>query len=220
MMLFSLLAILVILYFALEFMQRQRLKEGLENIADSNALILLGDSVINNANYVPADKSVVFLIKEKIPKTYNFAADGALIKNLYGQLDRIPADLLLNKKTTTAVISAGGNDILEATQPADLHKLADELMDFLKAFKTKFPQITNINILNLYQPANPKFESYSTIITKWNDILEKGAANQIVPYKVGDIYALVSGPEDFVYGYEPSIPGGQKIATLITRMPA
>lgn len=216
MMLFSLLAILVVIYFALDFAQ---LKEGLESIADSNALLLLGDSVIANGNYVPADKSVVFLIKEKVPETYNFAADGALIKNLYGQLDRIPADLLLNKKTTTAVISAGGNNILAAKQPADLPKIADELMDFLKAFKTKFPQITNINLLNLYQPANPKFEAYADTITKWNGILEKGADNHNVPYKIGDIYSLVSGPEDFVYGYEPSIPGGRKIATLIARMP-
>ena len=46
------------------------LKEGLTNI---NNVVLIGDSILNNSNYVPSGKSVVDILKTKTQKVFNFA---------------------------------------------------------------------------------------------------------------------------------------------------
>ena len=97
------------------------LKEGLTN---DNYVILMGDSVLNNANYVPEGKSVVDILKTKLSNVLNVSKDGATISDLYGQLDKIPTKL--NKAETYIFISAGGNDILSkgsSLSNADIRKL-------------------------------------------------------------------------------------------------
>jgi hypothetical protein len=83
------------------------LKEGLTN---NDKVILMGDSVLNNSNYVPLDKSVINILKTKTNNILNVAKDGATINDLYEQLDKIPMDF--NRADTYVFISVGGNDIL------------------------------------------------------------------------------------------------------------
>ena len=68
------------------------LKEGLKN---NDNIVLIGDSVLNNSNYVSAGKSVVEILKTKTPNVFNFSKDGATIRDCYEQIDKIP--LILNK---------------------------------------------------------------------------------------------------------------------------
>ena len=83
------------------------LKEGLTN---NNNIILMGDSVLNNSNYVPEGKSVYDNLKTKLNNVLNVAKDGATINDLYLQLEKIPIEL--NSSETFIFISAGGNNIL------------------------------------------------------------------------------------------------------------
>ena len=62
------------------------LKEGLTN---NNYLVLMGDSVLNNANYVSSGKSVFDILKTKTTNILNVAKDGAVINDLYNQLEQI-----------------------------------------------------------------------------------------------------------------------------------
>ena len=78
------------------------LKEGLTN---NNNIILMGDSVLNNSNYVPEGKSVYDNLKTKLNNVLNLAKDGATINDLYLQLDKIPIEL--NSPETFIFISAG-----------------------------------------------------------------------------------------------------------------
>ena len=98
-------------------------KEGLTN---NDNIILIGDSVLNNSNYVSSGTSVADILKTKTDKVFNFAKDGATISDCYGQLDKIPTQL--NKTNTYVFISAGGNDILN-----------------------KRGQLTNTNIIALFK---------------------------------------------------------------------
>ena len=70
------------------------LKEGLTN---NDNIILIGDSILNNSNYVSEGKSVFDILKTKTNKVFNVAKDGATISDLYYQLDKIPLDLNMSE---------------------------------------------------------------------------------------------------------------------------
>jgi len=188
------------------------LKEGLTN---NDTVILMGDSVLNNANYVPAGKSVYDSLKSKLSKVINLAKDGATISDLYGQLDKIPVDL--NNSNTYIFISAGGNDILNKRtelSSTEIRRLFDSYMEFLKALRTKLGS-AKINILNLYLPSNPRYQSYKTSIDQWNQLINQSSSKIGEMYNVIDLHGLLTSPDDFVYDIEPSESASDKIAYLI-----
>jgi len=188
------------------------IKEGLTN---NNTIILMGDSVLNNANYVPEGKSVYDSLKTKLSNVINVAKDGATISDLYGQLDKIPVDL--NNSNTYIFISAGGNDILNKRTElsnTEISQLFDSYMEFLNALKTKLGSV-NVNIMNLYLPANPRYQSYKTSINQWNQLIEASSSKIGETYNVIDLYTLLTNTNDFVYDIEPSESASDKIAYLI-----
>lgn len=188
------------------------LKEGLTN---NNTVILIGDSVLNNANYVPEGNSVYDYLKKKLSKVINLAKDGATINDLYTQLDKVPVEL--NNTDTYIFISAGGNDILNTRTELtsnDIRRLFDRYMDFLKSLRAKLGS-TKINIVNLYLPSNPRFQSYKSSIDQWNQLIKQNSNKIGAMYNVVDFHALLTSPDDFVYDIEPSESASNKIANLI-----
>jgi len=187
-------------------------KEGLTN---NNTVILMGDSVLNNTNYVFTGNSVYYYLKKKLNNVINLAKDGATISDLYTQLDKIPVDL--NNTDTYIFISAGGNDILNKRTELttnEIIRLFDTYMDFFKALRAKLGS-TKINIINLYLPINPRFQSYKTSIEQWNQLINQYSNKIGEMYNVLDLYSLLTTPEDFVYDIEPSESASNKIANLI-----
>jgi lysophospholipase L1-like esterase len=187
-------------------------KEGLTN---NDKIVLIGDSVLNNSNYVPSGKSVVDILKTKTQNVFNFAKDGATISDCYGQLDKIPTEL--NTTETYIFISAGGNDILNKRgqlTSAEIKKLFNDYMDFLKALRVKLGS-AKINILNLYMPANPRYQSYKTSIDQWNQLIKEYSSKIGEMYTVVSLDTLLTSPNDFVYDIEPSETASEKIANVI-----
>lgn len=200
---------LVIIFSCASF---KSLKEGLTN---NNTVILMGDSVLNNANYVSAGNSVYDILKKKLSKVINVAKDGATISDLYTQLDKIPVEL--NNTDTYIFISAGGNDILNQRRELtsnDIRRLFDTYMDFLKALRAKLGS-TKINIINLYLPSNPRFQSYKASIDQWNQLIKQNSNKIGEMYNIVDFHSLLTSPDDFVYDIEPSESASNKIANLI-----
>jgi hypothetical protein len=178
------------------------LKEGLTN---KDNIILMGDSVLNNSIYVPAGKSVYDILKTKISKVLNLAKDGATINDLYEQLDKY------------IFISVGGNDILSKKTKltnTDIKQLFNTYMNFLKALRVKLSNV-KINIMNLYLPANPRYQSYKSSIDQWNTLINEYSSKIGEMYNVVDLNSLLTTPEDFVYDIEPSETASEKIAYLI-----
>jgi len=188
-------------------------KEGLTN---RNKIILMGDSILNNSNYVSQGDSVYDNLKKQTQPNniLNVAKDGATINDLYLQLDKIP--LNLNNSDTYIFISAGGNNILNNNHlnSQEITKLFNTYLEFLKALRVKLGN-TNINILNLYQPSNPRYNSYKQSIKQWNQLINKNSNKVGEMYNVVDVYSLLTSPNDFVYDIEPSNIASQKIANLI-----
>jgi len=185
------------------------LKEGLTN---NNNIILMGDSVLNNSNYVSEGKSVYDNLKTKLNNVLNVAKDGATINDLYLQLDEIPIEL--NNTKTYIFISAGGNNILNKQTNTDINQLFTNYLDFLRALRVKLSNV-QINIMNLYLPANPRFQSYKKSIDQWNNLINKNSSNVGEMYNVIDINSLLTNSSDFVYDIEPSESGSEKIANII-----
>ena len=185
------------------------IKEGLTN---NNYIILMGDSVLNNSNYVPEGKSVYDNLKTKLNNVLNVAKDGATINDLYLQLDEIPIEL--NNTETYIFISAGGNNILNKQTNTDITQLFTTYLDFLRALRVKLSNV-QINIINLYLPANPRFQSYKKSIDQWNNLINKNSSNVGEMYNVIDINSLLTNSSDFVYDIEPSETGSEKIANII-----
>jgi hypothetical protein len=187
-------------------------KEGLTN---NNDVILVGDSVLNNSNYVPTGKSVYDVLKTKLSNVNNFAKDGATIHDLYGQLDKIPMEL--NNSNVYLFISAGGNDILNSRtmlHDTDIMRIFNKYMEFLKALRAKLTNV-NINVMNLYMPSNPRYQSYKSSIDKWNELIKLYSNKVGAMYNVIDLHALLKTPNDFVYDIEPSESASVKIAYII-----
>ena len=187
-------------------------KEGLTN---NDNIVLIGDSVLNNSNYVPSGKSVVDVLKSKTQNVFDFAKDGATISDCYGQLDKISTEL--NKSETYVFISAGGNDILNKRgqlTSAEIRKLFNDYMDFIKALRVKFTT-AKINILNLYIPANPRYQSYKSSIEQWNQLIKEYSSKIGEMYNVINLDTLLTTTGDFVYDIEPSESASQKIANVI-----
>ena len=83
----------------------------IEPFKSSKQFVLLGDSILNNENYVENGKSVTELFMERTDnKTICLAADDSKIIDVYNQLDKIPDDA--DTYRTTLFLSIGGNDIL------------------------------------------------------------------------------------------------------------
>jgi lysophospholipase L1-like esterase len=176
-----------------------------EGFSTNNQIILMGDSILKNDDYVKS--SVYDELTKKTKNVINLAKDNSRIIDLYEQLSEI--SLEMNTKNTYVFISIGGNDILTHK---NVGLLFQQFSLFLKSLRKKLSNV-NLFIMNLYVPANEKYKIYESNIKKWNDYLDKNAL--IYNYKVKDLFNLLVLPEDFVYNIEPSETASKKIANQI-----
>jgi len=193
-------------------------KNNIDNFENNKYIILLGDSILNNSNYVNEKLSVYNIVKNKNLNTYLLAEDGATINRLDKQIEQLkefPYEKL-NNNNTYIFISIGGNDILEGniSNNKKLENLLNNYLNKIKIVKIKYPK-TNLYLLNLYKPLKSKYEKYYKIIETWNNLLEKEKENNKNIYKILDISKIIIYPNDLVYSIEPSINGGKKIAEEI-----
>jgi lysophospholipase L1-like esterase len=169
-------------------------------------IILLGDSLLNNSNYVDSGDSIEDILKSKDPSIISLAQDGSTIEDVFKQLNQIPLHF---NRDSYIFLSAGGNDILNADfSQLNINTIFDRYTTLINTIVTKFPYI-NIISLTLYYPINIKYEKYKDIITIWNAKLKKLMGNTIL------LTNIIRSPEDIVNNIEPSFIGGQKIANAI-----
>ena len=168
---------------------------------------LIGDSMLNNSNYVSQGESIPDLLSKKLVgnTVYNFAKDGATIADCYAQIDKIPLD-----SNTTIFVSCGGNNILNSRgQNLNVTKLFAEYSELIKSIKVR--TTTDLYVLNLYIPAGGHHTSYKPAIDQWNQLLQNNAST--LGYSVLTTDDLLTASEDFIYGIEPSFKGGKKLVS-------
>jgi len=190
--------------------------------SNKQTFILLGDSILKNDAYVSDGKSVDALLKERTNgKSMCLARDNSKIVNIYSQVEKVPNDL--NNHFTTVFLSAGGNDILthyvdqenDATNTSILDPLFTSYEKLVQSVKNKLPN-SNVVLLDIYYPNSEKYMQYHPVISEWNNKIydyAKEPKNNIT--SVLKVSNILTKPEDFSLGIEPSSNGSNKLVETI-----
>jgi lysophospholipase L1-like esterase len=193
----------------------------------SNTIVLLGDSILKNNNYVGTGESVEDLLsnqQSKSQKIVVLAKDDATISSTYSQLDAITSDL--NTDKTSVFLSIGGNDIINAlslqgdqpVNPNVIYMIFYKYQQLVDAIRTKLPKV-NIILLDLYFPLKIDYTKYYRVIKSWNKMLVNYVANS--PNNITGLIKisdLLTHSSDFASDIEPSESGGKKIVDQIISM--
>jgi hypothetical protein len=188
-------------------------------------VVLLGDSVFDNAAYVAAGPDVTTQLRGVLPPGWTatlLAVDGAIISEVPSQLKRLPRD------ATQLVLSAGGNDALAHTDLLDrrasssaqvLGWIADAAEEFEERYRRLLATLVGrrlpLTVCTIYngnlQP--PVRRIAATALSVFNDAILRVAAEHSV--RVIELRLVCTEPRDYANPIEPSVLGGEKIARAI-----
>lgn len=187
-----------------------------EFVTGERRFLLMGDSVLHNNVYVQKGKSVLDLLNDKfknnpVEKVVSLAKNDATIVSVYNQISAIPP-LFKSGSSSVIFLSIGGNDILNQLamkkEDVNLDAIFDEYKILVKTIQDMVPK-AQLYIFDLYYPRNDDFEKYYTIIQEWNNkIFNLTMEKNLKLFKISNI---LTQPEDFTDGMEPSAIGGKKL---------
>jgi hypothetical protein len=187
--------------------------------------VLLGDSIFDNASYVPGGPPVIRQLQKRLPAGWDatlLAVDGSITADVARQLRGLPAG------ATHLVVSSGGNDALEQSGillgPAGS---TAEALDRMAAIAAEFRAIYRQMLIGVVRTGLPTIVCtvYDSIpglepaalagLTVFNDAILREAFTAQVP--VIDLRILCTEAADYssVSPIEPSVAGGYKIAAVI-----
>jgi hypothetical protein len=188
-------------------------------------LVLLGDSIFDNAAYFAGGPDIAAQLRRVAPD-WNVtlcAVDGSTTTTFAPQADRIPAT------ATHLVLSLGGNDalghfdLLERSARSVAEGLT-LLGDAAAAFDVRYracvePLLRRKLPLTLCTVYNGWFEDRgmarlaATALTVFDDVILRAAFELRV--NAIDLRSICSDPGDYANPIEPSVQGGGKIARAI-----
>ena len=191
-------------------------------------VVLLGDSIFDNASYVPGQPDVVRQVGARLPEGWRAtlaAVDGAVTQSVERQIARIPAD------ATHLVVSVGGNDALHNSslfrQPARLvAEAVASLAEVRERFAADYGAMLEavgarglpVVLCTIYDArfADPQEQRLVvTGLTVFNDVITRAAFAR--RYPLIDLRLLFSEPDDYANPLEPSAKGGDKLARAIVQ---
>jgi hypothetical protein len=191
-------------------------------------VVLLGDSIFDNAAYVGGGPDVVAQLQSALPAGWSAtlcAVDGAVIADVGRQLTRVPRD------ATHLVVSAGGNDALGhadlLTRPArSAAEVLAQLGDAGRAFEERYRGMLAlvlrrglpVTVCTIYNGnfGDPLMQKVaSTALTVFNDAILRAAIGTRTA--VIDLRLVCDQAADYANPIEPSVCGGGKIATAVAR---
>ena len=189
-------------------------------------VVLLGDSIFDNALYVPGGPSVLEHVRRLLPRDWRatlLALDGAVVSSVFRQLERLPED------ATHLVLSVGGNNALwtagnyfsleTATVRDALEKIAEAQGEFASEYRKLIDELRAVGkplaICTVYDAIPGLAASEIAGLCLFNDIITRTA------FQVGatliDLRNLCREASDYsgLSPIEPSAAGGGKIARAI-----
>jgi hypothetical protein len=194
-----------------------------------NHVVLLGDSIFDNARYVPGGPSVIEHLGKCLPGGWRatlLARDGAGTAEMGRQIDQLPAD------ATHLVVSVGGNDALDYSglllhEPARsfaevLSRLADIREQFHQDYRAVLERILGQGkptaVCTVYDAIPGLDRIEATGLCLFNDVILREAFREGLP--VIDLRRVCSDADDYARSspIEPSVAGGGKIARAVARV--
>ncbi|HEX8694627.1 MAG TPA: SGNH/GDSL hydrolase family protein [Longimicrobium sp.] len=194
-------------------------------------VVLLGDSIFDNAAYTGGGPHVAAQLQDALPDGWRAvlaAVDGAVTASVPAQLRSVPRD------ATHLVVSAGGNDALgqvgildeKASSSAQvLGRLANLAEGFERGYREMLGAVLGLGLPttlctiyngNLGDPLTQRLAQTGLIV--FNDAILRAAFDHGLP--VIDLRAVCCDPADYANPIEPSSIGGEKIARAIARVAA
>lgn len=194
-------------------------------MASTQHLVLLGDSIFDNAVYVPNGPAVIDHAKNLLPSEWRItllARDGDVTTGIKSQLSRLPRDV------THLVISVGGNDALMALKvfsfPAKtVNDALTPLANIRRVFQREYRSMLQKTLIHrlplavctIYDAVPGLTAELLTALAIFNDTITREAAAVGVP--VLDLRHVCTEAADYsgISSIEPSAQGGRKIAEAI-----
>jgi lysophospholipase L1-like esterase len=192
-------------------------------------VVLLGDSIFDNAVYVPGEPDVTRQLQDKLPQGWRAtlrAVDGAVAGSVAAQLQRVPPD------ATHLVVSVGGNDALRHVGVLEdrsnsigdaLHRLAGIAEGFERDYGAMLAPALRLKrptaLCTIYDPRfpDPRMQRLAVAaLTFFNDAILRLAFTHGLPLL--DLRLICDRDEDYANPIEPSAKGGDKIASAIVRL--
>jgi hypothetical protein len=191
--------------------------------------VLLGDSIFDNAAYVGGGPDVVRQLRSRLPQGWRAtlcAVDGAVTSDVLRQLERVPAD------ATHLVISVGGNDALGHSHVLDqgARSMAEAILrlaligeEFDRNYGAMLETVLRVGlptgVCTIYDGRFPepiRQRLAMAALTVFNDRITRHAFARGLP--LIDLRLVCSEDEDYANPIEPSVRGGEKIASAIATM--
>jgi hypothetical protein len=191
----------------------------------SRHVVLLGDSIFDNASYTQGAPDVISHLDATLPSGWRaslLAVDGSVTDDLREQIGQVPAD------ATDLVLSIGGNDALSNIDilklPVSSTAEALELFgERSSAFRSSYVAALDL-LLALGRPTTvctvyegnlePEIAVRARLaLTFFNDVILRTAFERNVD--LIDLRLVCTEASDFANPIEPSGSGGAKIAKAI-----
>ena len=192
-------------------------------------IVLFGDSIFDNKNYVRGGLDVLAHLRQQIPADWQAtlrAVDGSIVENVQAQISDLPAD------ATHLVISAGGNNALlnadvlqmKVSSSAEVFdRLADLASEFEQHYREMLQAALSLNkpiaVCTIYNPqpsADLARKIMVAALATFNDVIIRQAFLAGVP--LIDLRLICTEAADYANEIEPSDIGGGKIAKTILRV--
>jgi hypothetical protein len=189
-------------------------------------IVLLGDSIFDNAAYVGSGPDVITQLRGVLPSSWKatlLAVDGAVSADVSYQIERIPKD------ATHLVVSVGGNDALghvgileeRATSSAGvLMRLADLAEGFSRRYRRTLDDVLRRRLptiaCTIYEGnfPDPVMQRLArTALMVFNDAIVRHAVE--TETDLIDLRLICREPGDYANPIEPSVQGGERIAQAI-----
>jgi GDSL-like Lipase/Acylhydrolase family len=205
---------------------------GTGRAAAPGHVALLGDSVFDNAAYVPGGPDVIAQLRAALLaaapgwRATLAAVDGAVAADVPRQLSRVPPD------ATHLVVSAGGNDALRAepvlAEPARgvaeaLARLDAVRLGFRDAYRAMLDAVLArglpVAVCTIYDPRFPdpmRQRLALAGLALFNDVIVREAFARGLA--LIDLRLVTDEDSDFANPIEPSVRGGAKIAAAIAAL--
>ncbi len=191
-------------------------------------VVLLGDSIFDNASYVLGGDPVIEQLRSRLPhgcRATLLATDGACICNLARQLSSVPSD------ATHLVISVGGNDalgnrhVLNASI-ASASELFSELTQIQMRFSDEYRAMLRLVeaaqrptlICTIYDAIPGLGCNAVTALSIFNDAIIRAGVDAGLP--ILDLRIVCNELRDYssISPIEPSEIGGSKITSAIAHV--
>jgi lysophospholipase L1-like esterase len=184
-------------------------------------IVLLGDSIFDNAAYVNGGPDVVRQLTALLPSDFKatlLAVDGSVTTDVVTQILKIPVS------ATHLIVSVGGNDGLSRAdilqRPADsvgdaVDQLAALRAEFCQNYRRMLAALLGLKhplaLCTVYDPRFPDARMQrltTTALNIFNDCILREAITHGLP--VLDLRLICTEAEDYANEIEPGVPGSRR----------